>query len=183
MRAGLLVVAGALSVHELRYALAAHAQDAHAHAYMGWVVPLTCALLALGVVEVLARLAFRAGHSPPPGPPAAGTRWLAISALLAAIFCAQEVAELLLTHGRVELAESLVHHGGWLAGPLSLAAGAAIALLLRGARTLLSRARARAKRRSPAAREPRRALASTRRPRVPVIACHLAGRAPPPLVI
>ena len=69
----------------------------------------------------------------------AGVRWLTASTLLTAIFALQEVTERLLAHGRVDVAESLVVHGGWVALPLCFVVGAVIALLLRGARALLTR--------------------------------------------
>ena len=84
-------------------------------------------------------------------------------------------------HGRLDLADSLVIHGGWLALPLSFAVAAAIALLLRGARTLLARTcrGASSVRRKP---ELGWTLSGRGSARVRVIACNLAGRAPPLLV-
>jgi hypothetical protein len=179
-RAGVLVLGGAMAVHELRYLLSARQPDEHVHAYMGPLVPIVCALLVLAAVELVARIALRRRRTPEVLA-AAGVRWLAISSLLFGIFAVQETAELLLAHGRLELADSLVVHGSWLAAPLSFAVGAAVALVLRGARALLSgerRGRPAARRRVAAARRPH----APRTPRVPVIARHLASRAPPSLV-
>lgn len=179
-RAGVLVLLGALVVHELRYVLAGQHPDEHAHAYMGRLVPVVSALLLLAAIEFLARLtrrsrvrtdAFTAG----------GVRWLALGTILLAIFSAQETAEVLFEHGRLDIADSLIVHGGWLGAPLSFAVAAVIALLLRGASALLARTgrvqllRARAPQRYRLL--PRRSGAG-----VPVIARNLAGRAPPSFV-
>jgi hypothetical protein len=182
VRAGLLVLVGALAVHELRYLIAGQHQDEHVHAYMPWLVPLVCALLGLAAAEFTARLVARIRDGRPAYVPA-GVRWLAVSALLTAIFAFQEVTELLVTHGRLDVAQSLVVQGGWVALPLCFAVGGVIALLLRGARALLSRTwdRRRAPRTVPV--NTHRRLPGSRTPRVPVIACNLAGRAPPCVVI
>jgi hypothetical protein len=171
---------GALVVHELRYVLAGQHPDAHAHAYMGRLVPAVSALLLLAGTEFLARLmrqrrvrtdAFAAG----------GVRWLALGTILLAIFCAQETAEALFEHGRLDITDSLIVHGGWLGAPLSFAVAAVITLLLRGANALLARTgrvplhRARASQRY-------RLLRRRSGTAVPVIARNLAGRAPPSFV-
>jgi hypothetical protein len=106
---------------------------------MGWLVPLACALAALAATELAARLALRR-RTGAGALAAGGVRWLALSSLLVGIFAVQESAELLLVHGRLDVAESLVVHGGWIALPLCFAVGALVALLLRGARALLARA-------------------------------------------
>lgn len=179
VRAGVLVLLGAIVVHELRYALAGAQADSHVHAYMGRLVPLVCALAALAAVEFIVRLGLRR-RVEPRALEAAGVRWLALATLLLAIFAVQETAELYLEHGRLDLVDSLVVHGGWLAVPLSFAVAAVIAVLLRGARALLARApRTHGGLRTP---ELPRTLARASKARVRVIACNLAGRAPPPLV-
>ena len=174
------MLVGALAVHELRYVLAGRHPDAHAHTYMGRLIPFACALLVLAGIEFLARLARRR-RLDTRSLSAGGVRWLALSCLLIGIFVVQESAEGLFEHGRLDFADSLVIHGGWLAAPLSFAVAGVIALLLQGAKALLahgSRARV-----APAETfEPRRALPRRSRPLVPVIACNLAGRAPPSFV-
>jgi len=171
---------GALVVHELRYVLASRHPDAHAHTYMDRLVPFACALLVLAGIEFLARLAHRR-RVDARSLSAGGVRWLALSCLLIAIFAVQESAEGLLEHGRLDLADSLVIHGGWLAAPLSFAVAGIIALLLQGAKALLAHScRARVARAETF--EPRRVLRRRSGPLVPVIACNLAGRAPPSFV-
>ena len=182
LRAGALVLIGAFAVHELRYVVGGRHQDEHAHAYLPWALLVACAVLALVATEFAARLVL-ARRSGGTAPPPAGIRWLAVSTLLFAIFTSQEIAEQALTHGYVDLASSLAAEGGWTAFPLAFAVGAVIALLLRGAQALLTLAGRR--RATPRRARPRaaRGLPPRLRPRIPVIACHLAGRAPPSVVI
>ena len=179
-RAGVLVLLGALVVHELRYLLAGQHPDAHSHAYMGRLVPFVSALLLLAAVEFLARLALRRRvqtHALEAG----GVRWLALGTILLGIFAVQETAEVFFEHGRLDLADSLIVHGGWLGAPLSFAVAAVIALLLRGANALLARAvHVRVQR--PGAPERYRLLPRRSGAAVPVIARNLAGRAPPSFV-
>jgi len=179
-RAGILVVLGALVVHELRYVLAGAHPDEHAHAYMGRLVPFVAALLLLAAIEFLVRVTRRRRvHVDVLA--AAGVRWLALGTMLFGIFALQETAEVLFEHGRLDVADSLIVHGGWLGAPLSFAVAAVIALLLRGANALLARTVHVRVRRAPAPERypllPRRSGAG-----VPVIARNLAGRAPPSFV-
>lgn len=179
VRAGVLVLMGAIAVHELRYALAGAHADAHIHAYMGRLVPLACALVALAIAEFVVRLGLRR-RIETRTLAAGGVRWLALGVLLLAIFCAQETVEMFVEHGRFDLVDSLVVHGGWVALPLSFVVAAVIALLLRGATALLARAYPA----SPGvrARDARRPRPRRNSARVRVIAWNLAGRAPPLLV-
>lgn len=179
LRGGSLVLAGALVLHELRYVLVGQHQDPHAHAYLGWLVPALIATLALAVIEFAIRLT-RGPRGRTGALASAGVRWLAVSSLLVCIFAVQESAEMLLSHGRLDIADSLVVHGAWVAMPLAFVLGAAIALLLRGAAALLARCPRRKSARTTEL-EATRSLPRPRRPRLAVLACHLAGRAPPRL--
>lgn len=176
----MLVLLGALVVHELRYVLAGRPVDQQAHAYMGRLMPFACALVVLAAFEFLGRLALRRGARAR-APAAGGMRWLALSCLLIGIFAVQEAAEMLIEHGRLELADSLIVHGSWLAAPLSFAVAALIAALLQGAKALVARTGT-ARRRPVRAREPGRALQRASAAHVAVIARNLAGRAPPSFV-
>jgi hypothetical protein len=150
---------------------------------MPWLVPIACALLGLAFAEFGARLAVRIRKGVRPAYLPAGVRWLTASTLLTGIFTLQEVTERVMAHGRVDVAESLVVHGGWVALPLCFVVGAVIALLLRGARALLTRRWAGALPARPRIAEPSYRLPRPRSPRAPVIARNLAGRAPPRVVI
>lgn len=178
----MLTLLAALAVHELRYSIAGVPQDAHAHAYMSWLIAVAAALAVLAATELGGRLLLGGRGAAHAEIPPAGVRWLALSSLLTAIFAVQESVETLVAHGRVDLVESMLVHGGWVAGPLALALAAVVALLVRGARALLARLagrrpRVRARPERPAHSLPRRISR-----RLPALACHLSGRAPPPLV-
>ena len=136
----------------------------------------------LPLAEFAARLAVRIRADDRPAYIPAGVRWLSASTLLTAIFALQEVTERLIAHGHVDIADSIVVHGGWIALPLCFVVGAVIAVLLRGARALLTRTWGRIA-------APRRAIAQASirlprasRPLVPVIARNMAGRAPPVVI-
>jgi hypothetical protein len=180
VRAGILVLLGALVVHELRYVLAGQHPDAHAHAYMGRLVPFVSALLLLAGIEFIARF-MRRRRVRADALAAGGVRWLALGTILFAIFAAQETAEVLFEHGRLDVADSLIVHGGWLGAPLSFAVAAVVTLLLRGASALLTRT-GRVRLVRPRAPQRYRLLPRRSRADVPVIARNLAGRAPPSFV-
>ena len=115
--------------------------------------------------------------------PRARTLWLAATVSLLGVFGAQESAEWLLSHGRLPELADILGAGGWTAVPLAVAAGALIALLLRGAATVLRWALGR--RRRPLGRLAPPAPLVPRRPRLAaarsVLARRLAGRGPPAL--
>ena len=183
VRAGALVLAGALAVHELRYALAGTRANEHAHAYLSWLGPFLCGVLVLTVAEFVLRLARRRIARELPPPPRFLSRWAAFAALLAAIFAVQETVEMLWAHGGVDLHAAVVAHGGWVGLPLALAVAAVVAGALRGARALAARrarelAPARAAAPAPPLRRRRGWTAAG-----DALAYHLAGRAPPPLVM
>lgn len=167
-------------MHEGRYRVAAVTADEHVHSYLSWTGPLICGFVVLAVAEFAFRLTRRHAPSGVPHVPRLGTRWAAFAALLVAIFATQELVEMLVVHGHVDVAESLLHHGGWLAAPLAVFVGGLVALLLRGAAALLARA-ARVRGRVPRAqRGARRPATEAASPRWNVLARNLAGRAPPP---
>jgi hypothetical protein len=173
---------GALAVHELRYVIAGRHEDAEVHAYMPWLLPIACALLGLALAEFAGRLVMRISTGDGPRDMPAGVRWLSVSTLLTGIFALQEMAERLVADGRVDVAHSLIVHGGWVALPLCFAVGAIIALLLRGARALLTHAWGWAPAPRPAIADEGLRLRRSRAPRLPAIACHLAGRGPPVVI-
>ena len=183
-RAGVLVLLGALVVHELRYVLAGRHPDAQAHAYMDRLVPFACALLVLAGDRVPgARLALRR-RVDARALSAGGVRWLALSCMLIGIFAVQESAEMLFEHGRLDLADSLIVHGSWLGrAALVRGRGPSSRCCFEGAKALLAQTGS-PERPAPRRRRsrPRRALPRREPARVPVFACNLAGRAPPSFV-
>lgn len=132
--AALLAVAS-FAVHQLRFALAfgsgASRELAHqGHAYLSVVAPLLVGLLMLAVAEFAAGLARRRSQRKVPG-----LRRLALvsSVSLLGVYCAQELAEGFVATGHPGGLAGVFGGGGWLAIPLSLAAGIVVALLMRGA--------------------------------------------------
>ena len=139
LRCFALLGAGALGLHELRYAIAYggsadHALAAQGHAYLA----AAGAVVALALVAALALL----GASLVRGPAAVArwnVRWPAASASLLAIYVVQELAEGMLSTGHPAGIDGVFGHGGIVAVPLALALGAAVAALLRGADAVLER--------------------------------------------
>ncbi|MEA2299345.1 MAG: hypothetical protein QOF77_2281 [Solirubrobacteraceae bacterium] len=184
LRTSALFCAGALSLHELRYLIgwgtgSEHGPAGPGHAYLTYLMPLAVGLAAAGLAQVVVRLGRARTRPAAPGRrwPVA---WLGASAVLMAIFLAQETAEGLLGPGPTV---GVFSHGGLVAVPLALALGALIAMAERGARAVLAtRSRLGP---APAALAcvrpgPVRAWSGHRAgPRAGELALHLAGRAPP----
>lgn len=133
-RAAALVAAGALILHQLRYAIAlgghpGHDAVAHGHGYLGAATLAVAALGALALTSAVWRFATgrAAGRRPSPR-----RLWLACSLALLALHLGQESLEALATGGSAGLT-TLVAHGGWATAPLALLLGGLIALGLGGA--------------------------------------------------
>jgi hypothetical protein len=143
-RASSLLSLAALAVHELRYLLtygdrAGEALANQGHAYLsdlgGAVVTLTMAtLLAALFAGALAPPACRPDR-PAGCPPARSVgghtpvrTGLLYALALLAIFCAQELAEGAVAAGHPAGPAAVLGHGGWLALPLALVAGALCSL-------------------------------------------------------
>jgi uncharacterized membrane protein YgdD (TMEM256/DUF423 family) len=176
-------VFGAFAVHTLRYALAPTASANAGHGYLGAVPPLLAALLAMALARFAVAVLDRrrmSGRSLP-----WAVRWLLGAAAFVTLFSAQENAETLLTFGHPAGPSAVLAHGGWTVLPLALLAGGLLAVLLRGTEEALERLSSaltghvrRLPRPSAVALQLRPAPAP-RVPAVPVLALHLAGRAPP----
>jgi hypothetical protein len=146
VRTAALVAVGWWSVHQLRYLMAYGGDTGEAlrrqgHAYLGPVAPLLGALLVL----VLARLVVRATLAPP----GRSTRvhrlavlWPACAVAIIALYSSQEAIEGLLASGHPAGLHGIFGHGGWVAVPLALAAGLAVAAALRIGERLEARASA-----------------------------------------
>jgi hypothetical protein len=137
-----LLPAGALLVHQLRYTLAYGSQASNqlavqGHAYLGSLVPWIVALLAAGLWCFVARLA-RAWHI---GRDDGGTRplfrlWATTGLGLVAIYALQELLEGLLVGGHPPGLEGIFGHGGWWSVPVAAVVALATVALLRVGRTL-----------------------------------------------
>jgi hypothetical protein len=128
LRRAALLISGAALLHELRFALApVHGGEGPGHAYLHAALPSITVLLALAAVGFVARLvAPRHEHG---ARRSLRAEWLGCALVLFCAFVLQEGCESLLSaHGPIFAA------GGWLAAPLSLFVGLAVALLARGAR-------------------------------------------------
>lgn len=186
MRAAVLTLVGALGVHHGRYLFASpeHVHElAGAHAYLGWLAPLSAALVLLAAVELVGRLG-RATSRRAPELPSTGALWLVATIALVGAFVTQETLEALSVHGQLPLLGDVLGGGGWTALPFAVAGGGVVALLLRGAAAAVRWALARS------ARAPRRARPLVLVPRQVVLvaprgvlARSLAGRGPPALVL
>jgi hypothetical protein len=146
LRAAALLSLGAYLLHELRYAVVygSHTSEAlndHGHGYLELLGPVAGLLLCLALGSWIAALARAARTSRGEAEPRHQVRaWLGGSASLLAIFIAQESLEGVFAHGHPSGIDAILGDGGWVAGPLALALGAGIALVLRGARAATRRA-------------------------------------------
>jgi len=132
LRRAALLVSGAAAVHELRFALApVRGGVGPGHAYLHAALPAVTVLLALAATGFVARLVAPRRERASRG--SLWSEWFGCALVLLIAFVAQEGAESLLSaHGPIFAA------GGWLAVPVSLAVGLAVALLARGARTAVA---------------------------------------------
>jgi hypothetical protein len=125
LRMAALMGAGAYGVHQLRFALTpASRATLHAHAYLAPVGTVLVGLLLLALAAALARVARGCVDERP----RLRRLWPGTSASLVAVYCAQESIERLIAHG-----ESPLARGGWVAIPLAVVIGLAVALIARGA--------------------------------------------------
>jgi hypothetical protein len=178
LRAGALLAAGSLAVHELRYVAGWGDPDAvGGHGYLVVAAPLVALALALACGIWLARI----GHASTPPARRRRLTWLGASAALLGVYVVQETFEALATSGH----PGLLAHGGWLAMPIAIAVGGVVALLLHGAHAADVVAAAAARPWSPLGAVPVAPLgfalpaAPRVTPRTGVLARGLAGRAPP----
>lgn len=188
LRATAFLLVAALGVHELRYVLAygqrASDELAHqGHGYLMTLTPLVGVILAFALGGLLTGLA-RSGV----GERAATVRvrrlWPLATAGLLAIYGTQEVLEGMLSQGHPDGVAAIFTAGGWIAVPLAVVGGLAIALAVRVAELVQHRTARRAHisiawmvRLSPPLRLAAAAPTWARIERL--IAVHLAGRGPP----
>jgi hypothetical protein len=181
-----LLSAGAFGVHQLRYLAGdpGHGHDAlssHAHAYLPLAGALVLFLFVASVAHFAGSLMLaRGGELRPPRPPRFTRAWFGATLTLIAIFATQESLEGALLSGHTSGLHGLFGHGGWTVFLFAPLVGALMALVMRGASSVLLAAARRADR---VARRPSRGrwrlLPDSVAPQFNVLACHLAGRAPP----
>jgi hypothetical protein len=187
MRWVALVAAGSLLVHELRYAIEYGAGTGHVLAYQGHsYLPFAEALVAVMWICACLRFALslrRAGRTEAVRPiPAMRALWASASAALIAVYSVQEAIEGALSAGHPGGLLGIYGNGGWSALLIAAVVGGVIALLVRGSHRALvllaARRHAQPRRRAERGRWPSWSSSAPLRRR-PIIAAHLAGRAPP----
>jgi len=181
-----LVPAGALIVHQLRYLLTYGSQTsdelgAQGHAYLGSLVPWLVILVAGALGCFLTRLARAARF----GSDGARVRpflrlWTSTWFGLVAIYALQEFLEGLFAQGHPTGLVGIFGHGGWWAVPAAASVAAVIVALLRVGRALVrlaggSQGRSRARIVTTARTYPATLFLVARAP----LAYAAAGRAPP----
>jgi hypothetical protein len=143
LRTAALVAVGWWAVHQLRYLLAYGAGSGDAlhqtgHAYLGPVAPV----LGMVLVLVFARMVVRVTAAPA-GRSARAQRlivlWPAGAGAIALLYAAQETTEGVLAAGHPAGLAAILSHGGWIAGPLAVLAGLAVAAALRVGQRLEAR--------------------------------------------
>jgi hypothetical protein len=182
-RLAALLAAGALAVHELRYALAygdqaGHEAAAQGHAYLTVLLPVVVLAALFAAAHVLLRFA---------GGPASTSRgrrftrlWLGCTVALVAAYCGQELIEGWLAAGHPAGVAGVLEHGGWIALVCAPLVGGLVALAVRGAAAATEpQARASAWRPRPGATPPAASPAPAFRPSPDPLARFLAARGPP----
>jgi hypothetical protein len=187
LRAGALIAAAALALHELRYLVgygdrAGQAIAEQGHSYLPAAGALVALALALAGVQLAAMLAGALRGPADERRPPFSLVWALASAALLAIYAGQELTEGLLAAGHPAGLDAVAANGGLVAVPLALGFGLLVAIGLRGARAAIAAVEER--RRAAMPRPGRRAApvhpapAPLLAPMSP-IARNLAGRAPP----
>ena len=136
-RAAALLAGGAFALHQLRYLLgygsrSHHELAAQGHAYLTVVAPLIAVVLLLAAADVLMRIT----RTRPDGlceQPSLRQLWAIAAGFLFSAYCLQESLEGLLATGHPGGVAGVLGYGGWAAGPLAVAIGFVVVLLLRGA--------------------------------------------------
>jgi hypothetical protein len=183
-----LLGAGSMLVHELRYAAGygsnyRQALAEQGHSYTSWLGALVFVVIAVTIMRFgVSLLSARRGVVTETRVPRFGRLWASASATLAVIYTVQEGLEGSFAPGHPSGLVGIYGHSGWTALFFSLIVGAVIAVITRLAHEAIEFVAARAA-------APRRRRASARLSwavpetppgrRLEVLACNLAGRAPP----
>lgn len=134
----MLLLLGAIALHQLRYSLIPPPADAaggHAHGYLAAVAPM----LGMGAAIALARLLIAAALAPGRASARAVRAqrvWPLATTALLGIFSLQELAEGALSAGHPDGVEGVFGAGGLIALPLAAVIGAVIATVVRVAQQL-----------------------------------------------
>jgi hypothetical protein len=136
LRLAALMGAGTFGVHQARYALGYHGEASGALAAQGhaYLVPLGPLLVGALLPLIAAAIRRAACGAAAPGPRFARL-WAAVAVALVAVYLTQESVEGALAAGHPAGVAGALGHGGWLALPLSVVVGFAIAVVMRGAQS------------------------------------------------
>jgi hypothetical protein len=164
VRLAALMGAGTFAVHQARYALgyrdeASGALAAQGHAYLIAAGPLLAGAVMLVVAELIRRTA-RGGAGAPA--PRFKRLWACASLGLFVTYAVQESVEGALAAHHPAGGAGVLGHGGWLALPLAILVGLAIALAMRGASAATSLGAPRRPWRAPLPAAPRTTRAAHR---------------------
>jgi hypothetical protein len=182
-RLAALLAAGALAVHELRYALAYgdHAgreASTQGHAYLTVLVPVVVLAALFAAAQALLR--FAGGPASPDRRLRFTRLWLGCTLALAAAYCGQELIEGWLAAGHPTGVAGVLEHGGWIALVCAPLVGGLVALAVRGAVAATEpRASASAWRPRPAAAPAIASPGPVFQPSPDPLARFLAARGPP----
>jgi hypothetical protein len=130
VRLASILAVGAFGLHQLRYLLAAGSSSSAEHAAHGYMSDLMAPVAVLVLAAALATL-IRGTEGAVPERAPLGRRIALFAGALFAIYVGQESLEAILTAGHPALIDSMLSGGGWLALPLAIGIGAALALLAR----------------------------------------------------
>jgi hypothetical protein len=136
LRFAALLAGGAFALHQLRYLIGygnrSHGQlGAQGHSYMTLLGPLVAVALMLVAAEFCARLIDARAARPPGRLPRLRQLWAVATTCLAVAYATQETLEGALSAGHPGGVGAVVGHGGWVALPLAVAFGLAVALIAR----------------------------------------------------
>lgn len=183
-RLGALLAAAAFGVHQLRFLVAyggdaRHALDESGHSYLELVEPLVGLAIAFLVGHLLWRVLL--GHT---GSKAIsrGRLGVFLAAALLVVFTGQELLEGQLAAGHADGLAGVFGAGGWLAVPLCVLAGCGLARLIDLAERIPASGVLVSTRSTRPSLDPTQhglLLVTATLPRRPLLASHLAGRAPP----
>jgi hypothetical protein len=134
LRLAALLAAGTFGVHQARYALGYHEEASRAladqgHAYLIALGPLVAGLVMLALAALLHRVARGAAAPAPPF----RVLWPSATLALAVTYGVQESVEGALAAHHPAGVAAVLGHGGWVALPLAVVVGLAVALAMRGA--------------------------------------------------
>ena len=182
LRAGALLAATALALHELRYVLvpAGHEGAGGRHAYIPLMATAATVLLALAAVQLTAAAgrARRGADADLSNRPLLRT-WALASAALLALYLTQELVEAAVTSGELAGASVVGVEAGLVTLGLAAVLGGVVVLALRGADAAVAAAARRRPRRRGWALMAGRPRSAPARAWPSVFGRHAAGRAPP----